>query len=248
MSDPAQELAKEIATGTYHPSTLENCNAVLPVDRSPQVIRLTQFTLFADPKADLQSPDPPKYLILQQYQTGPNHRGPKWVLDLIGSLAAAVTSGGAAAGAATRPPSRTTASPRAARSARPSTRAESASPPLPPAGLADIRKSAAPRLWLVPDKRLERDDFVAALNTRFRVQAEPGAPVDLTLVQVSDLVSAARQELFSLVFHGPPDTLLPQRMYHMENERLGVIQLFIVPIGQNADGYAYEAVFNRLKK
>jgi len=64
----------------------------------------------------------------------------------------------------------------------------------------------------------------------------------------AELISARRQEMFSVVFHGPLDTLLPQRMYRMENERMGVIELFIVPIGQNADGYAYEAVFNRLKK
>jgi hypothetical protein len=70
----------------------------------------------------------------------------------------------------------------------------------------------------------------------------------LTLVQVSDLISAPRQEIFSLVFHGPLDALLPQRIYRLENERMGVVELFIVPIGQNADGYAYEAVFNRLKK
>ena len=100
----------------------------------------------------------------------------------------------------------------------------------------------------MPDKRLERDDFAAALNTQFRVQPDSGAPVDLTLVQVSDVISAPRQEIFSVVFHGPRDTLLPQQMYRMENERLGAIQLFIVPIAQNADGYAYEAVFNRLKK
>lgn len=94
MSAAAETLAQEIAAGTYAPNALVDCEAALPVDRSPQVIRLTQFTLFADPKTDIKSPDAPKYLILQQYQTGPTHTRPKGVVDkLIGPLTAALVQG-----------------------------------------------------------------------------------------------------------------------------------------------------------
>lgn len=125
MSSPAETLAQEIAAGTYAPNPLVDCAASLPVDRSPQVIRLTQFTLFADPKTDIKSTDAPKYLILQQYETGPTHTRPKGAVDkVIGTLAAALGPGGAthdaaAAGSATRgtPARAARSSPRVARSA-----------------------------------------------------------------------------------------------------------------------------------
>lgn len=76
--------------------------------------------------------------------------------------------------------------------------------------------------------------------------ADPAA-VDLELVEARDLGSSPRQEQFSLVFRGPLDVFLPQRMYQMQHDRLGAFGVFLVPIGQAPDGYSYQAVFNRLR-
>ena len=99
----------------------------------------------------------------------------------------------------------------------------------------------------MPDSILQRDEFAAALNTRFQVTVEGADTIELELVEVSDLIAMRRQEKFSLLFQGPPHILLPQQIYRMAHAQLGEIELFIVPVGINEAGYSYEAVFNRLK-
>lgn len=50
---------------------------------------------------------------------------------------------------------------------------------------------------------------------------------------------------FWLLFRGPAEVALPQRMYTLKNVTLGVIEnLFITPVGIDARGRYYEAVFN----
>ena len=49
---------------------------------------------------------------------------------------------------------------------------------------------------------------------------------------------------YPLVFRGPRDTLLPQRIYRFEHESIGDLDVFIVPIGPDDEGMLYEAVFN----
>ena len=100
----------------------------------------------------------------------------------------------------------------------------------------------------MPDSILQRDEFAAALNTRFQVTVEGADTIELELVEVSDLIASRRQEKFSLLFQGPLHVLLPQQIYRMANAQLGEIELFIVPVGMNETGYSYEAVFNRLKE
>jgi hypothetical protein len=58
--------------------------------------------------------------------------------------------------------------------------------------------------------------------------------------------TGAVYESFSLLFLGPADRLLPQRIYAFECEPLGRFDLFIVPIGRDDTGVRYEAAFNCL--
>jgi hypothetical protein len=51
------------------------------------------------------------------------------------------------------------------------------------------------------------------------------------------------REPFSIVFRGPLEPVLPQRIYRFEHEALGAFELFIVPIGTDESGMQYEAVF-----
>ena len=48
---------------------------------------------------------------------------------------------------------------------------------------------------------------------------------------------------FSLIFRGPGDRPLAQAMYELSHDELGDFVLFLVPVGADAEGYRYEAVF-----
>jgi hypothetical protein len=87
--------------------------------------------------------------------------------------------------------------------------------------------------------------FQAALQTRFRVGVGEGPEVELVLVEVRAVGSASEGDSFSILFRGPGDPVLPQRMYPFTHEALGRFHLFIVPVGRHPDGLEYEAVFNR---
>lgn len=94
------------------------------------------------------------------------------------------------------------------------------------------------------------DTFVARVGETFRVSLEGGVH-ELVLVAVErpgeDATEAARRaglrEPFSILFRGPGDALLPQRIYRLEHEELGALELFLVPIGPDGTGLLYEAVF-----
>lgn len=68
----------------------------------------------------------------------------------------------------------------------------------------------------------------------------------MELVRVSELRETPRQRMFSLVFRGALDQPLEQGLYPMTHEKMGAESLFLVPIGREADGFRYEAVFNNL--
>jgi len=86
--------------------------------------------------------------------------------------------------------------------------------------------------------------FAEHLHSSFRVHHD-GAAIALDLVAVADS-STPRQVTFTLLFRGPARPVLAQQIYSFEHDRLGRFDLFIVPVGQDAQGLAYEAVFNRL--
>lgn len=79
-----------------------------------------------------------------------------------------------------------------------------------------------------------------------------GAKVlELELVQADKLTAypgrggkMPKREPFSLVFRGPREIMLPQQIYALEQETLGRVEIFLVPIGPDDVGQRYEAVFN----
>jgi hypothetical protein len=85
------------------------------------------------------------------------------------------------------------------------------------------------------------DTFSARLDDRFALDLDGRERFDLQLVEVTELGSAppGRRAQFSLVFRGPTEPLLPQRIYRLEHTELGAFDLFIVPIAPGE----YEAVF-----
>jgi hypothetical protein len=97
----------------------------------------------------------------------------------------------------------------------------------------------------MPEK-LSKAIFFEVLNTHFHLRTDTGESVDLELIELKDGYVSPGQEQFSLKFRGPGQFILPQKTYHLDQDRIGPFDLFIVPIGRDKDESYYEAVFNRL--
>lgn len=95
---------------------------------------------------------------------------------------------------------------------------------------------------------LNHGEYAGQLNTKFSVAVEGAEPLELELVEVSELKTGGGQESFSLLFHGTKDKFLPQKLYDLEHDALGQGSIFLVPVGAKDDVIEYEAVFNRLTK
>jgi hypothetical protein len=68
-------------------------------------------------------------------------------------------------------------------------------------------------------------------------------PLELAAVLGTGLQGAASREQFSLHFRGPSTPMLSQQIYRLVHSDLGILDLFLVPIGRDAAGMIYEAVF-----
>ncbi len=99
------------------------------------------------------------------------------------------------------------------------------------------------------------DTFAAHLGEIFRLRVPAEQALDLELAEVTRLsertaAKAAdgtpKREPFSLVFRGPADVIAPQRIYPIEHDAIGSLDMFLVPLGPDPTGKAgilYEAVF-----
>ncbi len=101
-----------------------------------------------------------------------------------------------------------------------------------------------------PLESLTHEQFTERLGETFLLSLESGDRVAVQLVEVTPFPgpeapssTPGRAEPFSVVFRGPPDLVVPQRIYRLENDRLGVIEIFLVPIGPDAEGMRFQAVF-----
>ncbi|MFQ5572070.1 MAG: hypothetical protein ACE5G0_20530 [Rhodothermales bacterium] len=89
--------------------------------------------------------------------------------------------------------------------------------------------------------------FIPLLNTVFRLDPAEGEPFDVELVEVTDKTPDwSDGEQFSLIFRGPLEHPLQQRIYEMDHPALGAFGLFLVPVARRKSGFLYEAVFNRI--
>ena len=98
---------------------------------------------------------------------------------------------------------------------------------------------------MIVSEQLSRDSFAAQLNSIFRVHVAQGEVCEIALIEMRDGQASARQEQFSLTFRGPRETFLGQGTFLVEHLVMGSFDLFMTPVGQEADGFLYEAVFNR---
>jgi hypothetical protein len=95
---------------------------------------------------------------------------------------------------------------------------------------------------------LTHESFLPHVGTDFPARLGPDATLGLTLIEVeatgpAPAGGATRRRPFSLLFRGPRAPVLPQRIYRLEHAALGPLEIFIVPIGPDAHGMRYEAIF-----
>ena len=95
---------------------------------------------------------------------------------------------------------------------------------------------------------LTHEEFSKARNSKFKVELDENTHVDLELITVSDVKLYPQQEEFAVEFRGPLDKFLAQGPHNFSHEEMGQFELFIVPIKQDAEGFYYEAIFNRLRQ
>lgn len=91
-------------------------------------------------------------------------------------------------------------------------------------------------------------EFSEQLNTKFRLELEGQEPLSLELIEVKGYVKKVEEpsgmERFSAIFQGPSQPSLVQKLYTLKHESMGELDIFIVPIANNAQGIVYEAVYN----
>ena len=96
--------------------------------------------------------------------------------------------------------------------------------------------------------KLTEEEFRKHLGTKFGVRVETPRPVELELAEVKGYTAQSNEpggmERFSLFFKGPGDIMLGQGTFTLDHPAMGEIMLFIVPVGQDPQGFRYEVVFN----
>ena len=98
---------------------------------------------------------------------------------------------------------------------------------------------------------LDLTTFAERVGDVFRLAVDEKTTVDARLIEATPSSAASTSPPpngwrvpFSLVFRGPGGPPLPQRIYRLEHPELGALDVFLVPIGPDAGGMCYEAVFN----
>jgi hypothetical protein len=95
--------------------------------------------------------------------------------------------------------------------------------------------------------KLQSSDFALYLNQTFWIRLEGMEPIGLELVSVADTGQSSGPEArqpFSLHFLGPVSPqYLVQHIYRLEQEQMGTLDLFLVPLGPESGRMRYEAIF-----
>lgn len=94
---------------------------------------------------------------------------------------------------------------------------------------------------------LTHEDFEACLEQDFDIALEGDTVLRSVLVDVQSRggfdPQRHQRQAFSVILRGPMEPVLDQRIYCLHNQTLGTLDLFLVPVGPNASGMRYEAVF-----
>lgn len=95
--------------------------------------------------------------------------------------------------------------------------------------------------------KLTDADFAGHVGEPFTIHDGDAGAVRGKLLEVHlapyPASAPGKRRAFSVVFGGPLRPVLPQAIYRVENERMGAMEVFLVPVGPRDGGMEYEAVF-----
>lgn len=110
-------------------------------------------------------------------------------------------------------------------------------------------------MQIVPLEQMSFESFASLVKSNFSLWIDAQDSVEVELFEVTPLVLGPMGgtpqrtcENFALIFLGPADRLLPQKMYWFESPSIGRFELFIVPVSREPAGIRYQATFSRLVK
>ncbi len=100
-------------------------------------------------------------------------------------------------------------------------------------------------------EKLTHDDFVKWLHQKYEIHHH-GATLEVELTECRTLPNpgpkGAQRVPFAVIFRGPLQPVLPQRIYKLECKleagSVGPLEIFIVPVGPDGVGMRYEAIFS----
>jgi hypothetical protein len=97
-------------------------------------------------------------------------------------------------------------------------------------------------------KPLVFEDFADKVGDVFPINDEDVPRIPLTLMEAELMkpvrVTPGTRPPFSLIFVAKDPRVLPQRLYRLEHNGLGELTIFLVPVGKDAHGVSYQAMFN----
>ena len=91
-----------------------------------------------------------------------------------------------------------------------------------------------------------RDAFADVVGSTFQLPAPDDKILALDLIEVSEVRRSSFQESFDITFLLQEGYNAPQGVYDLSHEKLGPMQLLLVPIGIEDGRLKLEAVFNLL--
>jgi hypothetical protein len=90
---------------------------------------------------------------------------------------------------------------------------------------------------------LTAQDFAARTGEVFVLHTTEESSFETRLIEVSEGQGGYSRQQFSLVFRGGPEHHASQGTYRLDNDAMGSLAIFLVPIGPDAHGQRYQAVF-----
>lgn len=91
-----------------------------------------------------------------------------------------------------------------------------------------------------------KEEFSEHIDSIFEMRLDDDQPCEITLVGVTEVISNAVQENFTVLFRAPVDAPPKQGIYRLDHKHLAPVELFLVPVKKDESGLYFEAVFNHL--
>jgi hypothetical protein len=96
-------------------------------------------------------------------------------------------------------------------------------------------------------ENLTLDTFAGRLGEIFRLRLDDGSSLPLRLDAATpggEPYALRGRVPFAIEFSGPVDSIVPQRIYRLDHDELGPLEIFLVPMAPDAAGARYQAVFS----